>query len=157
MKLSTRIITALLLVAGSSGVVYAFSKHGDWGMKPTEKSEFVSDRVTKELDLDGEQQQKFDHLANLAIEIMQQARASREHQVSEISQLLEDPSFNQARALELIQQKTQLVNEKAPLVISSLAVFLDSLNSDQKQELQEFMQRHHSRGHGHGHGYGNDN
>ena len=148
MKLSTRIITAVLLVAGSSGVVYAFGKHGDWGMTPAEKAEFVSERVTKKLDLDSQQQQKFDDLANLVVEIMQQARATREHQVSEISQLLGDPSFNQARALELIQQKTQLVNEKAPLVIGSLAVFVDSLNSDQKQELQEFMQRRHRHGHG---------
>jgi len=148
MKLSTRIITAVLLVVGSSGVVYAFSKHGDWGMTPAEKAEFVSDRVTKKLDLDSQQQQKFDELANLVVGIMQEAKTSREHHVSEISQLLEDPSFNQARALELIQQKTQLVNEKAPLVISSMAVFLDSLNSDQKQELQEFMQHRHSRGHG---------
>jgi len=156
MKLSTRIITAVLLVAGSSGVVYAFGKHGDWGMTPAEKAEFVSERVTKKLDLDSQQQQKFDDLANLVVEIMQQARATREHQVSEISQLLEDPSFNQARALELIQQKTQLVNEKAPLVIGSLAVFVDSLNSEQKQELQEFMQRRHRQGHGHGHGHGHD-
>lgn len=150
MKLSTRIITAVLLVVGSSGAVYAFSKHGNWGMTPAEKAEFVSERVTKKLDLDSQQQQKFDELANLVVDIMQQAKAGREDQVNEISQLLEDPSFNQARALELIQQKTQLVNEKAPLVIGSLAVFIDSLNSDQKQELQEFMQRRHRHGHGHG-------
>lgn len=155
MKLSTRIITAVLLVVGSSGAVYAFSKHGNWGMTPAEKAEFVSERVTKKLDLDSQQQQKFDELANLVVDIMQQAKAGREDQVNEISQLLEDPSFNQARALELIQQKTQLVNEKAPLVIGSLAVFIDSLNSDQKQELQEFMQRRHRHGHGHGHGQDN--
>jgi len=150
MKLSTRIITAVLLVAGSTGVVYAFGKHGDWGMTPAEKAEFVSERVTKKLDLDSEQQQKFNELANLVAGIMQEVKASREDHVSEISRLLEEPSFNQAQALELIQQKTQLVNEKAPLVIGSLAVFVDSLNSDQKQQLQEFMQRRHSRGHGHG-------
>ncbi len=153
MKLSTRIITAVLLVAGSSGVVYAFSKHGDWGMTPAEKAEFVSDRVTRNLDLDSEQQQKFNELASLVVDIMQEVKASREDHVSEISRLLEEPSFNQAQVLELIQQKTQLINEKAPIVIGSLAVFLDSLNADQKQELQEFMQRHHRHGHGHGHGH----
>ena len=120
-------------------------------MTPAEKADFVSERVTKKLDLDSQQQQKFDELASLVVDIMTEVKTSREHQVSEISQLLEEPSFNQARALELIQKKTQLVNEKAPLVISSLAVFVDSLNSDQKQELQEFMQRHHRNGHRHGH------
>jgi len=153
MKISTRIITAVLLVAGSTGVVYAFSKHGDWGMTPAEKAEFVSERVTKRLDLDSEQQQKFDELASLAVDIMQEVKTSRQDHFSEITQLLEEPSFNQARALELIQQKTQLVNEKAPTVIGSLAVFLDSLNADQKQELQELMQRRHRHGHGHDHGY----
>ena len=151
MKLSTRIITAVLLVAGSSGVVYAFSKHGDWGMTPTEKAEFVSERVTRKLDLDALQQQKFDDLARLVVEIMQETRTSHESHANEISALLEDPSFNQARALDLIQQKTQLVNDKAPLVVGSLAVFLDSLNSEQKQELQELVQRRHHHGHGHGH------
>ena len=47
MKLSTRIITAVLLIAGSSGVVYAYSKHNDWGMSPEEKVEFVTERVTR--------------------------------------------------------------------------------------------------------------
>ena len=46
MKLSTRIITAVLLVAGSTGAVYAFGKHGGWGLTPAEKAEFVSERIT---------------------------------------------------------------------------------------------------------------
>ena len=151
MKLSTRIITAVLLIAGSSGVVYAFSKHGDWHMTPEEKVEFVSDRVTKKLNLDSEQQQNFSHLAEIMAQIMIDARATKQHHIEEIGTLLQDPSFNQARALEMVQQKTQIINEKAPLVISSLAVFLDSLNGEQKQQLQEFIQNHRNH-HRHGGG-----
>jgi hypothetical protein len=40
-----------------------------------------------------------------------------------------------------------MINEKAPMVISSLAVFLDSLSAEQKQQLQDFLQNHR---HGHG-------
>ena len=57
-----------------------------------------------------------------------------------MSELIQAPSFDQARALELIREKTSLVNEKAPQVIASLAVFLDSLNSEQKQQLEEFIE-----------------
>ena len=154
MKLSTRIVTAVLLVVGSSGVVYAFSKHGDWGMTPQEKAEFIGERVGKKLDLDAAQQQKFDSLTELVAGIVAEARAGREAQMQEISALLEEPSFNQARALELIGQKTDLVNEKAPLVISSLAVFLDSLTPAQKDKLQQFIEhrRHHHRLHHEGEG-----
>ena len=149
MKLSTRIVTAVLLIAGSSGVVYAFSKHGDWGMTPQEKADFVTERVTKKLELNDEQRRNFSSLAELVASIVAEARADRQAQMEEITGLLEEPSFNQARALELIQQKTGLINEKAPLVISSLAVFLDSLSAEQKDRLQEFIE--HRRNH-HRHG-----
>lgn len=152
MKLSTRIITAVLLIAGSSGVVYAFGKHNDWGMSPEEKIEFVTDRVTSKLDLDSQQQENFGKFAQTVAQLMLDAKTTREQQVNEIGALLQDPSFNQARALELVQQKTQMINENAPLVITSLAVFLDSLNTEQKQQLQDFIQ-HHRRHHRH---HGND-
>lgn len=151
MKLSTKIITAVLLVAGSSGVVYAVSKHGDWYMTPEEKVEFVTDRVTKKLDLDNQQRQNFTTLAETVAQIMLDAKAGKQQQINEIGALLQEPSFNQARAMEIVQQKTQMVNEKAPLVISSLAVFLDSLNTEQKQELQEFIKNHRHHRHGAGH------
>ena len=148
MKLSTKLITVVLLIAGSTGVVYAFSKHSDWGMSPEEKVEFVTDRVTKKLDLDSEQQQNFSQLAETVAKIMLDAKVTKAQQVTEIGVLLQDPSFNQARALEMLQQKTQMINEKAPLVIASLAVFLDSLKVEQKQQLQDFIQHHrHAEGH----------
>ncbi|MCP4390860.1 MAG: periplasmic heavy metal sensor, partial [Gammaproteobacteria bacterium] len=137
MKLSTRIITAVLIVAGGSGAVYAFNKHGDWGMTPEEKVDFVTERVTKKLELDSEQQQNFTSLAETVAGIMLEARQAKQQQMNEIGELLQDPSFNQARALEIVQQKTQMVNEKAPLVVSSLAVFLDSLSAEQKAQLQD--------------------
>ena len=145
MKISTRIITAILLVAGSSGAVYAYSKHGDWGMSADEKVEFISDRVASKLDLDDLQRQKFTELAELVADTLQEVKPGREEGFEEIASLLQEPSFNQARALEMIQLKTQLVNEKAPLVITSMAGFLDSLSMEQKQELQEFMQHRHER------------
>ena len=143
MKLSKRIIAAALLIAGSSGAVYAFSKHNDWGMSPEEKVEFVTDRVTSKLDLDSKQQQNFAELAATVARIMQDARITKSQDLTEIESLLQQPSFNQARALELVQQKTSMINEKAPLVIASLAVFLDSLSAEQKQQLEKFLQHRH--------------
>ena len=143
MKISTRIIAAVLLVAGSSGAVYAFSKHSDWGMTTEEKVEFISERVTRKLDLDNIQREKFTDLAELVAVTLQEVKPSREQPFAELNSLLQEPSFNQARALEMIQQKAQVMNERAPQVISSLAGFLDSLSVEQKQQLQEFMQHRH--------------
>ena len=148
MKLSTRIITAVLLVAGSSSAVYAISRHGDWGMTPREKAEFVTERVTRKLELDATQQQNLSNLTNLVAGIVAEARANKSDQFEEISAMIKAPSFDQARALELVQQKTSMVNQKAPEVIASLGVFLDSLDGEQKQQLEEFIQHRHEH-HGH--------
>ena len=151
MKLSTKIITAVLLVAGSSGAVYAFSKHSDWHMTPEEKVEFVTDRVTKKLDLDSQQQQNFTALAETVAGMMLDARSTREQHATDIGELWQDPSFNPARAMEMVQQTPPMIKAKAPQVISSLAVFLDSLNVEQKQQLQDFIKNHRHHRHGSGH------
>jgi len=148
MKLSTKIVTAVLLVVGSSGAVYAFSKHGDWGMTPAEKAEFVTERVSKKLELDAAQRQNFSQLVDLVSGIVAEARAGKREQFAELSQMIEQPSFDQARALELVRQKTEMINEKAPQVIASLGVFLDSLDDTQKQQVREFIE-HRQRHHGH--------
>lgn len=150
MKLSNRIIAAVLLVVGSSGAVYAFSKHGDWGMSPQEKIEFVTDRVTKKLELDSQQQQNFSTLAEMVAQLMVDAKATRAEHIDEIGKLLQEPNFDQSRALELLRQKTEIINQEAPRVISSLAVFLDSLNDTQKQQLQRFIEKRHHRHRDHG-------
>ena len=147
MKLSTRIIAAILLVVGSSGIVYAVSKHGDWGMTPEEKVDFISDRVTKKLDLTESQRQKFAALANSVVVTLQAVKPEREQHMADISGLLEQPVFDQARALQLVQQKTQLVNDRAPGLIASLGEFVDSLNDEQKQQLQDFLQHRHKHRH----------
>jgi len=118
-------------------------------MTPKEKVEFVTERATRKLNLDSQQRQRFNELAETVAQIMLDARGSRQQHVDELGELLQDSSFNQARMMEMVQQKTQMINEKAPLVISTLAAFLDSLNAEQKQQLQDFLQNHR---HHHGHG-----
>jgi len=147
MKLSTKILATVLLVAGGSSAVYAVGKHGDWHMSAAEKAEFVGDRVAGKLDLDAAQRQNLDSLTGLVAGIMNEAANRRQENYTELSKLLETETFDQSRALELVQSKTSLVNEKAPQVIASLAIFLDSLNAEQKQQLQEIIE--HRSGHRH--------
>lgn len=147
MKLSTRIIAAVMLVVGSTGIVYAVSKHGDWGMTPEEKVDFVSDRVTKKLELTDVQRSKFVALAESIADTLREVKPGREQRMADIAGLLDQPVFDQARALQLVQQKTQLVNDRAPGLIASLGEFVDSLNAEQKQQLQEFLQHRHGHRH----------
>lgn len=139
MKKSTKIIITGLLVLGVSGGVFAYGAHKHWNMSPEDKAEFVTDRVSKKLDLDESQKQNLRILAEDMMGMMNEVRESRQVHMSQVQQLLAEPVFNQASALEMIQDKTQKINENAPIAIASLALFLDSLNPEQKSELQSFI------------------
>ena len=84
MKISTRIIAAVLLVAGSSGAVCAFSKHSGWGMTAGDKVELISDRVTRKLDLDDLQRQEFTELVAVTL---QEVKPAREQHLAELNSL----------------------------------------------------------------------
>ena len=143
MKKSTKIIIAAITALSLSGGVFAYGKHNAWKMNPEDKAEFVVEMATKKLDLDESQRQNLEQLAGDMLGLMQEMRASREIQMQEVQQLLAEPILDQSKALQMIQQKTQAINDRAPAVVASLALFLDSLNNEQKAELQSYMDDHH--------------
>lgn len=148
MKLKSYLALAAAMLLTGTSAVYAFGKYGHWRMTPGEKAEFVTDRVSKHLELDDQQRDNFARFADLVAGIAAAAHASKSEHVAEVREMLDEPVLDQARALEMVRQKTQLMNERAPEVIASLAVFLDSLRPGQKRELQAFIE-HHRRHHRH--------
>ena len=145
MKKSTKIIIAAFTALTLSGGVFAYGKHNHWKMDPEDKAEFVVKIATKKLDLNEPQRQNLEDLTGNMLALMQEMRASREIQIQEVQQLIAEPVLDQNRALQIIQQKTQAINDRAPAVIASLALFLDSLNTEQKAELQSYMDEHHKK------------
>jgi len=144
MKKSTKIIIAAVTALGLSGGVFAYGKHNHWRMDPEDKAEFVVEMATKKLDLNESQRGNLEVLAGDMLALMQEVRGSREMHMQEVQQMLAEPVLDQTRALQMIQEKTQTINDKAPAAIASLAVFLDSLNGEQKAELQAYMDDHRS-------------
>ena len=142
MKKSTKIIIAAITALGLSGGVFAYGKHNNWKMNPEDKAEFVIEMATKKLDLDESQRQNLELLAGDMLALMQEMRASREVQMQEVQQMMAEPVLDQSKALQMLQQKTQAINDQAPAVIASLALFLDSLSGEQKVELQSYKDDH---------------
>ena len=148
MKKSTKITIATILVLGVTTGVYAVSSNNHWNMSPEEKSEFITDRISNKLELDASQQQSLQDLASTMMNIMGDVRSSHREHMEVVQQLLAEPTLDQAQALEMIRQKTQMINDKAPQVIASLAGFMDTLNEDQRTQLRGFIgerMEHHGR------------
>jgi hypothetical protein len=118
-------------------------------MSPEKKAEYVTDKMTENLELDAIQREYLRALSGDLLEIMQQVRSNRGEHREMIQQLLSEPTMDQVKVLQMVQQKTQMINDKAPQLIASFAGFLDSLDNEQKKELREHMGEHMSRHHEH--------
>lgn len=149
MKKSTKVIAVTVLALGVTSGVMAYGAHSAWKMSPEKKAEYVTDKMTENLELDAIQQEYLKALSGDLMEIMQEVQSNRKEHREMVQQLLSEPAMDQVKILQMVQQKTQMINDKAPQLIASFAGFLDSLDSAQKNELREHMGEHMSRHHEH--------
>ncbi len=145
MKKSTKIIAVTVLALSVTSGVMAYGAHNAWNMSPEKKAEYVTDKITENLELDAIQQEFLVALSSDLLEIMEEVRSNRSEHREMIQELLSEPTMDQVKVLQMVQQKTQLINDEAPQLIASFAGFLDSLDSEQKKELREHMGEHMSR------------
>ncbi|MFT5659329.1 MAG: Spy/CpxP family protein refolding chaperone, partial [Gammaproteobacteria bacterium] len=128
MKKSTKLIGVAALVVGLSTTAFAFTGNGHWKMTSAEKAEFMSDRIASKLELTCPQKQELSTLTDELLDMVSEIKETRHEHKLLIQQLLSEPTLDQAKALDMIRQTTQMVNDKSPKLIASLAGFLDSLN-----------------------------
>jgi hypothetical protein len=147
MKKSTKIIAVCVLTLGVTSGVFAFGAHSGWKMSPEKKAEYMTDMITENLELNTFQQENLTALSVTVLHMMNEVRSSRDDHMALVQQILSEPTMDQAAALQMIQQKTQTINDNAPQLIASIAGFLDSLDNEQKQELREHMAERMSRHH----------
>lgn len=142
MKRSTKIITAVVLTFGIAGGAVAYGKH-KWG-DPEMRAKHVVSYVSEELKLDAAQSDKLIALKDQLLDTGKQMRSEMQPLHGDISSLIGADTFDQVKALELINSKTALMNQNAPDVLAAMGNFLDSLNAEQKAEVMEFIE--HKRG-----------
>lgn len=157
MKRSTKIVLGTIIGVGLVSVVTAKqfghcdndSKYAH-GFGDGHRAEWVSKRVAKHLDLNTAQQETFDQLKDQAIEEIGAFRAERAKDYD--IQALFNTQFDQTKAMQLLEQRTQMIQEHAPELISAFAKFYDGLDASQQVKVSEALEnRMEHRGKGWGH------
>ena len=153
MKKSSKIILITVLTLGVAGGVFAFGAHHHYSnMSIEDKADLINYRVSRKLDLTDIQQANLEALTAHFAGLIEQARENQQSRQEFMNQMLTDQPMDQAAMLQRINEKTALVNEKAPEVVALLAGFVDSLDAEQKAEIKQMIE--HRRGHRFGrHGY----
>jgi len=155
MKTYTKIILTVVTTLGITGGALAYGIHSFGNMSMTDKAEMVNQKVTSKLSLNEEQKQKFSTLSKRMVTLVQQARSQSGDHKAMLQGLISDQPLDQAALLERINLKTSMINQHAPEMVTLLANFVDSLDSDQKSDLKEMIEQKMAHaGAGQGHGYG---
>ncbi len=117
---------------------------------PEEKADYIVNKASKELQLTAPQLVQLEQLKTHLLNI-RQGFSDKKGEIHDITdELLNQPTLNQQRVLSLVQEHTDIINQKAPEIIASVAAFYDSLDTEQQKILREKIQKHRAYNH-HGH------
>lgn len=147
MKKSTKIASIAVVTVALIGGTTAFAgKHRSGDHE--ERAEMAAWFVDKKLDLDATQEQALSLLKDQILVAMTTMHSESATTRDDIRSLVSAETFDQGKALDLITSKTASVDSLAPDLVVAFAGFMDSLNTEQKQEILEVMDSHKGR-HGH--------
>ncbi len=109
---------------------------------PQERADYMVNKITKKLDLAPIQVAELEKLSSTLLEVRSEFSGQRETLHNTIDQLLSQPTLDQQRLVDLIKSQTEIVNQKAPVVVASAAEFYNSLTPEQQARLKEKVQSH---------------
>lgn len=145
MQRSTKIIIAVVLTLGIAGAATAVGKHR-YG-NPEKRAKHMVNYISDELNLDATQQQALTVFKDQLISSRTTVKSDMADLHKDTTSLLTAEVFDRAQALELINVRTAQINTLAPELVNSLGDFLDSLDSEQKAQVTEFISSRHHRHH----------
>lgn len=132
--------TATLLLGGLAACG-AHSHRGPWtDEKVAEMRGKAVERLSDKLELNAAQKAGLERVADTLLAQRKALRGNTEPR-AELQSLIAGASFDRAKALSLLQEKTATVQSQGPQLVLAMADFYDSLNPAQQQQLREWSQR----------------
>ncbi|MGL6111949.1 MAG: Spy/CpxP family protein refolding chaperone [Rubrivivax sp.] len=139
---------ATILVGGLAACSH---RHHGWGGAQVSAEdaakwrERLLERAGKELQLDDAQRQRLGVVFDKMRDQRNAFVGSTTNPRADLGALVSGERFDQARALALVDEKTNAMRSASPQTITALADFYDNLKPEQQQKLRDFMNK---RGHG---------
>lgn len=139
MKIAIIVISILVIAAlVVGGCAHRFKT-------PEKRAEYFTQKITKKLDLTGEQQVRLESLKEEMLALRKEISEKREGTRGSVRELLNVERFDQEKALDLVNGHVDEVQAKAPQIIAALGHFWDSLDARQQSQVREKMEKHFDR------------
>lgn len=138
MKKRNKIIIAAVTSVAILGGVAACGHH----RSPEERADYMVEKVTSKLELTDAQVVELEQLKDELLSVRKSWLEERETVHNQVDNLLSQSTLDQQQVLNLVRERTDSINQKAPQVVTALAGFYDSLDPDQQAMLREKVQEH---------------
>ncbi len=140
---STKILKRVLLAIGLIGAASALGGcHRFHRAPPEEKAQMIRKMAKSKLDLNEEQLVKFDALS---VELVALANEMKQHRQQNKELLIGAFEKNSLSAQDLqnaYKQRQAIIDARVPEITSKIAELSSVLNSEQRQEIVEFVRDH---------------
>lgn len=127
-------LIALAVVAFVSAVGIAWARHNGYCASGG-YIEHVAGRVSRKLDLDDEQNQRLQRVAEMLRKLRADWIERRAHSGSEIESLLAAPVLDRDRVMDLLTQRHEATVERKRELVDTIADFSDNLQPEQRARL----------------------
>jgi protein CpxP len=115
----------------------------------TERADRLVNKITKELDLNEQQQAKLAAVREAFLSARSQARPEHEAMFNDALAVVQSDQLDQAKLVQLLDRHHAAQKLQAAAVIPKLAEFHASLRPDQRAKAAEELKRFRERMHGH--------
>ncbi len=130
------ITLAVIIVLAGLGVAWA-RHHGYCA--GGDHLDHVTARIAHKLDLNDEQNQRLQGLAETLRKLRGGWTENRTQRADEIGRLLAAPTLDRSRAMGLVKEGREALTENSQAVIDAFADFSDGLRPEQRAELAELI------------------
>jgi len=138
------VVIGIVLLSGFAYARYQGFYHG-----PEGKANWLMERVTKQLELDDQQQQQLGKFRDKVLSLKDSMQSERPQHIDEALKLLDTPQLDRNQAYQLWEVKHNWVAAAGPQLIDAFADFTDSLNGQQRSKLLEMINWHRQHRHSH--------
>lgn len=132
-----------IVLGGLSACGHRGERHGMSGDYDGKFQARIVERVSEELELSDAQKQRLVVLGERIREQRQALIGNTADPRAELQALVSGSQFDRAKALAIIEEKTNALRGKSPEVIAATADFFDSLNPVQQQKLRDHLHKRH--------------
>ncbi len=134
-KIIIAAISSIVLVGGLAAC-------GGHHHSPEERANYMLEKISDKLDLTAPQLNQLEQLKDELMNARQSMLAERDSVHTKVNELLSQPTLDQERALKLVRDQTESINQKAPQIITAFAGFYDSLTPEQQAVIRDKVQKH---------------